>query len=237
MSNLSFIPYIGNGVTKEYGISFTGADMGYLRQSDVKVLVEGVQVSSTINPASPHLVILDEAPPVGSQIIVRREMPIDTPYADFSRGNNFGYRQVNNSFLQQLYLTHELLDGFYPEGFYFKQAINFGGYPLKNIGDGVEETDAVSVGQAAAIADKVSGANFVQEEIPKLGLRQGLRWYKPSIPATYTYYIDTSGSGQWVEESSVGDDTSAANIMMESEPRTVEQKLIELEARLTAGGL
>lgn len=165
MSNLSFIPYVGNGNTKEYGISFTGADMGYLRQSDVKVLVDGVQVSSTINTASPHLVILDEAPPVGSSIIVRREMPVDTPYADFSRGNNFGYRQVNNSFLQQLYLTQEILDGFKPEGYYEKQDLNLGGFKITDVGYATSDKEAATLGQVNSLIDSASNLDGYSAKI------------------------------------------------------------------------
>ena len=52
-------------------------------------------------------------------------MPKDVPYADFKRGNNFGQEVLNNSFLQLLYIVHESLDGFFPEGYTIQSAIRF----------------------------------------------------------------------------------------------------------------
>jgi len=54
-------------------------------------------------------------------------MPQGTTYSDFSRGNKFGPKNMNNSFQQGLYLTQEILDGYLPEGSTQKQDLNFGG--------------------------------------------------------------------------------------------------------------
>ncbi|CAM0032015.1 tail fiber protein [Vibrio phage D530] len=144
MSNLSFVEHIGNGTNRQFTISVAGENLGYFRTTDIKVYVNDVEVNFTINPASPHIAVLDTAPADKAVVLIRRVMPVKTAYADFSRGNNFGHRQVNNTVLQQLYLTQELLDGFRPAGYYMKQDLDSGGHQLKNIKDATEDQDAVS---------------------------------------------------------------------------------------------
>lgn len=144
MSNLSFIRHVGDGEATQFPLSIAGEDIGYFRPSDMKAYVDGLEVPMVINPASPHLGIISPAPVVGADIMIRREMPLDKTYADFSRGNNFGQRQVNSSFLQQLYLTQEILDGFFPVGFYFKQNMSMGKNRLKDVADPVDPGDAVN---------------------------------------------------------------------------------------------
>lgn len=143
-NNWSFVRYVGDGVTDTFALTVSGADIGYLRTEDMRGYVDDVLVDTTIEVATPHLIRFLTVPPVGSDVLIRREMPIDEPYADFSRGNIFSQRAVNSSFLQMLYLIQEMLDGFYPDGFYFKQDLNMGGNLIKNLGDAVDTTDAVS---------------------------------------------------------------------------------------------
>lgn len=155
-SNLSFVRHVGDGVTTQFAIVAAGENISYFRTSDIHVYVDDVEVTATIEVASPHLVILDSAPAVGADVLVRREMPVETPYADFSRGNNFGYRQVNNTILQQLYLTQEILDGFVPDGFYYKQDVSFGDNKITDLAAGEDEGDAVNIGQLNDVDDRVS---------------------------------------------------------------------------------
>ena len=127
MSNLSYVAYTGDGVTNQFLLAVDGGEIGYLRTDDIHVYVNDVEVTFNIETASPHLVILDAAPASGSEVVLRREMPQGTTYSDFSRGNKFGPKNMNNSFQQGLYLTQEILDGYLPEGSTQKQDLNFGG--------------------------------------------------------------------------------------------------------------
>lgn len=145
MSNLSFIQQVGDGTTKQFTLAASGENIGYFRTEDIHVYVDDVEVTFTINTASPHLVTLTAAPASGSAILIRREMPVDAPYANFERGNYFGPKQVNNSFLQQLYTTQEILDGFVPEGHYFKQDIDAGNHKVVNVSDAESPLDAVNL--------------------------------------------------------------------------------------------
>lgn len=151
MSNLSFIRYVGDGSTTQYALAVLGENIGYFRTSDIKAYVDDVEVTFTINVASPHLVLLDAAPAVGADILLRRKVPFDKPYANFERGNNFGHRQVNNTFVQQLYLMQEMLDGFLPEGFYMKQDVNMGANKITNMADPVATQDAATKGYVLSV--------------------------------------------------------------------------------------
>lgn len=51
-----------------------------------------------------------------------------------------------------------------------------------------------------------SGRTIVSETQPPVSYgEQGMRWYNPSLPATFIYYVD-GDSGQWVEEAHEGID-------------------------------
>lgn len=119
----SYVQYTGDGSTTAFTFSFTGQDQGYLRDSDIEVTVDEVSASFTF--LSSNSIELDTAPANGSTIIIRRVMPKSETYADFQRGNNFGQEVLNNSFLQLLYIVHELLDGWFPGGFTVREAVTF----------------------------------------------------------------------------------------------------------------
>lgn len=155
MSNLTFVTHLGDGNAKSFPITAAGEALGYFRAEDIHGYVNGEEVPTSIEPSSPHLLLFDTAPPLGSEVLIRRIVPTNQPYADFERGNNFGPRQINNSFLQQLYLTQELLDGFLPVGHYIKQDLDIGNHHIKNLGNGVDDTDAVNKGQLDSVEVRV----------------------------------------------------------------------------------
>lgn len=161
--NLSFVRYKGDGSRTQFPLVSAGENIGYFRTSDIHTYVNEKEVGNAIQPQSPHIVSIVPAPAAGTDVLIRREMPVKAPYSDFARGNNFGHRQVNNSFLQQLYLTQEIIDGFLPDGFYFKQNINMGGFVIKNLGDGTESDHAINKGQLDAIDKKHTDWNTAQD--------------------------------------------------------------------------
>ena len=141
--NFSFTRDTGDGVKTVFTMSFAGQDEGYLNASNIHVLVNGVEVPFTINPTDPNKVYLSTAPANGADVLIRRIMPKNVPYSDFKNGNPFSQDTLNYTQLQQLYVTQELLDGFLPDGFYFKQDVNMGGHNIKNLGEAVDPDDAV----------------------------------------------------------------------------------------------
>ena len=119
----SYVTKTGDGSKTSFTFAFEGQDQGYIRESDIVVLVDGAEVPFTL--LSSNTLELEEAPSSGAEILIRRVMPKFVPFADFTRGNNFGQDVLNNSFLQLLYVVHELLDGWFPEGFTVREAVDY----------------------------------------------------------------------------------------------------------------
>lgn len=153
--NFTFTTHVGDGSTTAFTFSFAGQDTGYIDSSNLAVFVDTVPVSFTVNRSDPNKVYLTTAPAVGTQVLIRRIMPKNVPYTDFKRGNAFSQDNLNRSFLQQLYVTQEMLDGFLPEGFYFKQDVNMGGFNIKNLGDAVDPDDAIKKETTDALEERL----------------------------------------------------------------------------------
>ena len=122
---LSYVEYQGDGVTQDYVFSFEGQDAGYFDPSHISVLVDGEEIVYTL--LSSNTLRTTFIPASGSTVRIQRTVPNDVPYADFSRGNNFGQEVMNRSFLQQLYLMHQILDGRYPEGYTVETDVRYTG--------------------------------------------------------------------------------------------------------------
>lgn len=143
--NYSFDTFTGDGTSRTFTFGLQGQDTGYIEPSNIRVYVDGVSVTFSILLNTPNQVTLTNVPVAGAVGLIRREMPKVVPYTDFSRGNAFNQDNLNDSFLQQLYIIHEFLDGFFPDGFYYKQAINMSGHQINNLGDPTDDMDAVNL--------------------------------------------------------------------------------------------
>lgn len=75
---------------------------------------------------------------------------------------------------------------------------------LLNVPAPVSPTDVVRLQDIPDLVAASQGANYVGETAP-VSAFQGMRWYNPSLPATFVYYVD-GDSGQWVEEAHEGID-------------------------------
>ena len=143
----TFTTAVGDGITTTFPFSFAGQDEGYLRASDITGYVAGIPAPFTINNTDPNKIIFTNAPAVGAEVLIRRIMPKNVPYADFARGNPFSQDTLNNTNLQMLYLIQEIYDGYLPDGFYFRVDIDMHGKRIINLGEGVDEGDAINKGQ------------------------------------------------------------------------------------------
>lgn len=185
--NYTFDTKTGDGVTTAFTFGFAGPDEGYIDlRRDLRVFVNGVAVSFTTSFSDPNKVFITPAPASGAVILIRRVMPRINTYSDFKGSNAFTPQQLNFNALQQLYLTQELLDGFYDSDFYLKQDLNMGGHKVINLGDGTEPGDAVNLGQLQAVDDKHTVWNEDQDEAIKslqLGLATG--GASTSVPWAY----------------------------------------------------
>jgi hypothetical protein len=144
----TYVTNVGDGVTRSFPFSFAGQDEGYLSTANIIVYIAGTPVGGyEIKPSSPNVVEFVTAPPLGAEILIRRVMPKNVPYADFSRGNPFSQDVLNKTNLQMLYLLQEIYDGFLPDGFYFRINIDMRGQRIINLGAGINPGDAVNKAQ------------------------------------------------------------------------------------------
>jgi len=168
----SYTQEIGDGVTTSYTFSFAGQDEGYIRESDIVALVDGVETPFTLT--SSNTLEFSSAPANGAIIRIRRVMPKNLPYSDFSRGNNFGPDVLNNSFLQSLYIIHEALDGWFPEGFQFLTTVgfaddvNFNGFDINDAGTLTAEDIVIGPLSLSAEGILTEAYNWAQYPVDQL---------------------------------------------------------------------
>lgn len=170
----SYQEQTGDGVTTVFPFNFTGPGNGYIRESDVHVfikdelgeLVETMDFTFT----GPNQLQMNVPPPASADefpnIMIRRIMPKDAPYADFSRGNNFGQDQMNYAMLQQLYAHHEFLDGFLPEGYFVKGDMDFKGNRIINLGEPELPGDAVPLSFISSMPGDIEALKAGLREAP-----------------------------------------------------------------------
>lgn len=182
---------IGDGTKTIFPFSFAGQDEGYLSVSNVQVFVAGASVPFTIPTNDPNKVYLTSAPPLGAEVLIRRIMPKNVPYSGFSRGNPFSQDTLNDTNLQMLYVIQEILDGFLPDGFYFKGDLNMGGHKVINMAAGTSGSDAVNFSQLQVEVERNDEQDQRLEAIESsLVANVGIR----TVPY---YYVATGGETRW----------------------------------------
>lgn len=166
----TFTEHRTDGIATTFPFQFAGKDKAYLRASDIVVFMklEGswLEVSGWALSGTNQITFI--TPPAASTEInlrIRRIVPKVNPYAEFARGVTLDMRSLNFAFIQNLQVSQELMDGFFPDGFFYKEDLNMGGNRILNLADGVDTTDAVNLGQLKAVDDKHTQWNQEQDII------------------------------------------------------------------------
>ena len=189
-----------------YTFRFAGRDKGYLRASDIIVEkfenntwveIEGWQLTNT------NQITFAQAPTAGLKFRIRRVVEKDYPYAEFDRGVALDMKSLNGSFVHILEITQEILDGFYPEGYFVKQDVNWGGHKITNLGDGTNPKDAVNKGQLDAVDKKHTDWN-TQQDLEIAGIKKGLT--SGVAHRTIPWYMVASGGEQIIRPPYTFDD-------------------------------
>ena len=95
--------YTGNGSLTEYSFTFP-----YLEESDVKVSLDGVdQLTTAYSFANATTISFVTAPANGVAIRIYRETAQEAPPATFFAGSAIRASDLNDNFLQQLYVAQE----------------------------------------------------------------------------------------------------------------------------------
>ena len=158
--SLTFSQAQGNGSTLSYPIVAKG---GYFEDTDIVVelitIADGTiteQTKDTDYTIENNNVIFTVAPTSDYYVRIRRAIDNESTYSNFTRGNAFGPDNLNNTMLKGLYQVQQLADGFLPDDHYLKSDLNAGSRKVTNLAEGVDSTDAATIGQlnqAANIAD------------------------------------------------------------------------------------
>lgn len=164
----TYTQHTHDGVQITWPFRFAGRDKGYIRASDIIVEmksetgwvpVERWQLSGT------NQITLNEPLPVGTVFRIRRVVGKEQPYSDFDRGVILDMKALNNCFIQNLEALQEILDGFWPEGYYVKDDLNMGGHKVINLQDGVNPDDAVNKSQLDSVKSEQDEWNERQDVI------------------------------------------------------------------------
>ena len=95
--------YTGNGSLTEYSFTFP-----YLEESDVKVSLDGVdQLTTAYSFANATTISFNTAPANGVAIRIYRQTSQDAPPSTFFAGSAIRAQDLNDNFLQQLYVAQE----------------------------------------------------------------------------------------------------------------------------------
>ena len=153
----SYSSQIADGVKRVFSFSFVGSGYGYIRDSDIRVYVDGVQQMVTL--PSPNQVQFVTPPAAGKVVLIRRVMPKDAPYSAWNRGNNLTQEMLNNTILQQLYVMHELFDGFAFDNLQISSHINMRDHRITDMRDGISPKDAVTLQQLTSYEASIGAAS------------------------------------------------------------------------------
>lgn len=174
----TFTEHKTDGTSTTYSFRFAGKDKGYLRASDIVVYlkVDGVWTEARNWALSgTNQITFTTAPAASTEINlrIRRIVPKVDPYAEFARGVALDIRSMNYSFIQNLQAVQEIMDGFFPEGFFYKENLNMGFNKIVNLAPGSEPYDAVNYTQLYTIDQKHTLWNQ-QQDMQLEGLKASL---------------------------------------------------------------
>lgn len=172
----TFTEHTANGTQTTFPFRFAGRDKGYLRASDILVEVRNDGVWNTVSDwtlTGTNQITFNVPPAANTKLRIRRVVEKEEPYAEFDRGVTLDMKSLNNSFIHLLEVSQELLDGFYPDGYFVKQDVSWGGHKITDLADGTNPGDAVNKGQLDAIDKKHTDWN-AKQDIEIAGLKAGM---------------------------------------------------------------
>lgn len=172
----TFTEHTANGTQTTFPFRFAGRDKGYLRASDILVEVRNDGVWNTVSGwtlTGTNQITFNVPPAANTKLRIRRVVEKEEPYAEFDRGVTLDMKSLNNSFIHLLEVSQELLDGFYPDGYFVKQDVSWGGHKITDLADGTNLGDAVNKGQLDSIDKKYTDWN-AKQDIEIAGLKAGM---------------------------------------------------------------
>ncbi|AIM51264.1 tail fiber protein [Lelliottia phage phD2B] len=176
--SFTFTEHTTDGIQTTFPFRFAGKDKAYLRASDIVVYLKvgGVWTEArnwALSGTNQITFTTAPAASTGTNLRIRRIVPKVDPYAEFARGVTLDMRSMNYAFIQGLQVTQELMDGFFPDGFFYKENLNMGFNKIINLAAGSEPFDAVNYTQLYTVDQKHTLWNQQQDMIIE-GLKSGV---------------------------------------------------------------
>lgn len=147
----TYVERKGDGVSTSFNFAFAGEDKGYIRANDI--VVETAVSGDDYKPATgwslsgTNQITFLTPPAIDLNIRIRRVVDKNKPFAKFDRNVTLDMVSLNNSFIQNLQVVQEIMDGFLPDGFFYKGNLNLGGHRIVNMSPGVDPMDGVNMTQ------------------------------------------------------------------------------------------
>ena len=130
----SYTTYAGNGVTKNFTVSFP-----FISRSHVKVKINGVEVPTPLYWwwVNDSTITFDIAPEQNAAIEIVRETPRTTRLVDFQNGAVLTEAELDLAHLQHFYIAQEIIDRY--------EALLDGGYQRIATANGISYTPATAI--------------------------------------------------------------------------------------------
>lgn len=145
----SSVTYTGTGITGPYAIPFP-----YIDRSHVKVYLDGV-ATTAFTWLTSSSIQFSSAVTAGVSIVIQRETPRDSRLVDYADATILLAADLDRSDDQNFFIAQELIDAGLlgaTDG-----TLDAGTKRIKNLGNGINSQDAVTMGQLAAAAIAPAG--------------------------------------------------------------------------------
>ena len=147
----SKVTYVASGATDLFSVPFE-----FLSREHVTVSVNTVDSSFTWE--SDGQIRLDTTPTNGDIVQVKRNTPKTNPMVDWQNGANIDEPNLDLSTKQSLYITQEAIDETQSAILEDSDGVfDAKNTRIKNLADGIEDTDAVTVGQINTFVTQAEG--------------------------------------------------------------------------------
>ena len=123
-----------------YDIVFSGPAPGYLDSAHIILYRDLIEQTGGFTFNTATNVTLDTVTEAGEDIMFRRETPKELPLVDFELDAVLTDTDLDTATLQNLYVTHEVLDGFLELG--VSGFVDAGNRRVINVADAEEDADA-----------------------------------------------------------------------------------------------
>ena len=184
----SILTYTGDGSLNLFALNFT---LDYTNQSDVAVTVD--DVSTAFSFVTDSMISIDSgAPADGAVIQITRTVSDETLQNTYADGPSITAANLNASFLQLIYLVHQVVDGRFPDP--FSVDIDFGGNKAINLGDPTNDQDAVTLAFLnSALVEEGNVPSAGAGDVGKTLIATGVNTYTWGSLAGTQVTIDDSG--------------------------------------------